>query len=271
MQNLLRKLITHEDPYYIHKTFGLICLSNYFVQYYLYFVYGVYYLDWFTILPHILLNASSFIFIVLKNRPTETKMNMFIWEELRIHSLLFAWRACFCILFPSFKFYICLITLILADVTTNYHGTPNVSTVRGQHHKVGSRSFTKEFMGAFFSVSQFGATYICFYSSPILTFSTLAPIQTSSFGMTLIRKNLITKTTWSLVYSLELLITYYIWYCEYRNLDILFISLFLYFLRRQNISKYLLWLSVYFIRICLDYLPMYGYLSLRGIGNLYKS
>ncbi len=259
MQNVLQKLITHEDPYYIHKTFGVFCLTNYLVQYYLFFVYKVHYLDWVTIFPHILLNASSFIFVVLKTRPTETKMNMFIWEELRIHSLLFAWRACLCILFPQFKFYICFLTMFLADLTTKYHGIPNVSTVRGQHHKVGQRSLIKEFMGAFFSISQLGATYICFYSSSILVFSTLAPIQTSSFGMTLIRKNLITKTTWSVVYSFELLMTYYIWYCEYKNLNILFISLFLYIIRKKNISKYLIWLGVYFMKIYFDYMPYLSY------------
>jgi hypothetical protein len=192
-----------------------------------------------------MLNGTSFIFTVLKKRPIENKMNMFIWEELRLHSLLFAWRACCCILFPRYNVYICFLTMLFADLASYHHGEPNISTVRGQHHKVGQRSIIKEAASAFFSISQLGATYICFYGSPMLIFSTLIPIQTSSFGMTLIRKNLITKQVWTYVYSAELLTTYYIWYCEYNNLHILFISVFLYMLRRIKMSKYLLWLYVY--------------------------
>lgn len=252
MNNIIQKLFTHEDPLNIHKIFGITCLCNYFLQYYFYFRYRQPLLNFFTISPHLLLNASSFIFVVLRKRPIENKMNMFIWEELRIHSLLFAWRACLCILFPLHKLYICLITMMLADVATYYHGDKNISTVRGQHHKVGKRNLIKEVSMAFFSISQFGASYICFYSSPILIFSTLVPIQTSSFGMTLIRKNIITKNVWSYVYSLELLMTYYLWFCEYKNLNILFISFILYGLRRQNLSKYLIWFVLHSTKLFMD-------------------
>lgn len=252
MQYVLQKLITHEDKYFIHKTLGFLCLTNYFVQYYFYLLRGRYYLNLYTIFPHILLHASSYIFSVLKKRPRESKMNMFIWEELRIHSLLFAWRACYCILFPKYTDCICLLTMIFADIATSYYGESNISTVRGQHDKVGYRSLLKEATGAFFSISQFGATYICLYGSPMLIFSTLLPIQTSAFGMTLIRKNLITKTTWSIVYSAELLMTYYIWYREYNNVYIFLISTVLYAIRRLKISKYILWFGVYVINFILS-------------------
>jgi len=202
---IVKKLFTHEDPYYIHKGLGFLCLANYVAQFYMYFAHGTYYLNVYTIAPHILLQGSAFIFKVLAKRPTESTLNMFIWEELRIHSLLFAWRACFSILYPTWAPVICLLTIISADVATHYRGNSEVSTVRGQHSKVGKRSIVKEITGAFFSISQMGATYICLLGdSPILIFSTLPPIQTSAFGMTLIRKNLINKTIWSVVYSAEL-------------------------------------------------------------------
>jgi hypothetical protein len=247
IQEIIQKLVTHEDPYYIHKSIGLICLANYFVQFYMYFAYNVYYLNIYTISPHIFLHLSSFIFTVLIKRPVESKLNMFIWEELRIHSLLFAWRSCFSILFENYSSIICFATLIAADVTTHYHGNKDISTVRGQHSKVGKRSLVKEITGAFFSISQFGATFICLNSSPILIFSTLPPIQTSAFGMTLIRKNLINKTIWSLVYSGELLMTYYIWYIEYKNLNIFYIAALLYIMRRIGFSKYTIWFGVTFL------------------------
>ena len=247
MQECLKKLFTHEDPYYIHKGLGLYCLINYLTQFYLYFFYKTYYLNFYTILPHMLLQISSFIFNVLQKRPVETRLNMFIWEEMRIHSLLFAWRACFAILFPEWGPTICFITMNMADIVTVYYGESHVSTVRGQHIKVGKRGLLKELTGAFFSISQMGATYICMDSSPILIFSTLPPIQTSAFGMTLIRKNLINKSIWSIVYSAELLMTYYIWYNEYNNINIFYISTALYFFRRFGFSKYFMWFFVFFI------------------------
>ena len=98
------KLITPEDPNHLHKSLGLMCLLNYGYQYYSYFRYDKPILNLFTILPHFLLPCSSFIFKVLEKRPVESRLSMFIWNELRLHSLIFAWRACFCILFNN-KFY----------------------------------------------------------------------------------------------------------------------------------------------------------------------
>jgi len=183
---------------------------------------------------------------VLSKRPVENKLNMFIWEELRIHALLFSWRACFGIIFPRYTAVISYATLIMADLATYKFGTPNISTVRGQNNKVGSRNLTKELTTAFFSISQFGATVITmgvFQNKPsvILMFSTLPPIQTSAFGMTLIRKNIINKKTWSILYIVQLLFVYILWYCEYKNVNVIFYSSLLYILRRIGISKYLIW------------------------------
>lgn len=248
----MNKLITKEDPFHLHKFCGFLCLVNYIYQYYQYFVHSRYDLNKYTLLPHLLLHATSFVFKVLERRPIESKLNMFIWNELRIHAMLFAYRGCFSILFPNYGFGISLLTMILADTTTYICGTPGISTVRGQQYKVGKRSVWKEMGGAFFSISQFGATIITTglfqpHPSAILIFSTLPPIQTSAFGMTLIRKNIINKQTWTLVYALELLFTYCIWYKEYGNLNVLYFSLLFYILRRQRISKYVLWMSAYHI------------------------
>lgn len=248
----MEKLITHEDPIHIHKLFGIICILNYGLQYYLYFTKKEPILNIYTILPHIFLHLSSFIFKVLSKRPTENKMSMFIWEELRMHSLIFAWRACFGIIFTQYTQIISLISMICADYVSYKYGTDGISTVRGQHIKVGKRKLIKEISSIFFSVSQFGATIITsgiMQKSPskILIFSTLPPIQTSSFGMTLIRKNLINHKIWTIVYSIELLTTYIIWYIEYKNFNIIILSLLLYFIRVYSISKYIIWCSVFCI------------------------
>ena len=115
-------------------------------------------------------------------------------------------------------------------------------------------SLIKQIFAGFFSTSQMGATIICggfFQSSynpnPILVFCTLPAIQTSAFGMTLMRKNLITKTTWQVVYSLELVLVYILWFLEYGNIKVISFSLIAYLLRKQNISKYIIWLGFYLL------------------------
>jgi hypothetical protein len=92
-------------------------------------------------------------------------------------------------------------------------------------------------------MSQMGATIICagFFQnkwSPVLVFSTLPPIQTSAFGMTLIRKGIIDKIVWQYVYIIELLFVYLIWYIEMKNLYIVPLSAIFLFMRKMNMSKY---------------------------------
>ena len=255
----MNKLFTKEDPLHLHKICGFASIINYGIQFYKYFFHNTVNLNIYTLSPHIFLHISSFIFTVLQYRPTESIRSMFIWNELRIHAMLFALRACFAILFLEYSktinkhiiiFIISLLTMIGADITTYYYGTEGISTVRGQQSKVGYRSIYKELSGAFFSISQFGATVITmglFQHSPsqILIFSTLPPIQTSAFGMTLIRKNIINKNAWGVVYTLELLMTYFIWYKEYKNINIFFISLIMYLFRRYGASKYIIWIFSY--------------------------
>lgn len=246
LTNIKEKLFTHEDSYHLHKSLGLYCLLNYGYQFYLYFTYKEPILNFFTILPHILLHISSFNFKVLEKRPVESRMAMFIWKEQRLHSLIFAWRACFAILFVNYCYLFTFLAMMGADVATFIYGTEGVSSIRGQHSKVGKRDTIKEFFTTFFSISQFGAIIITlgiFQDKPskILIFSTLPPIQTSSFGMTLIRKNMITYKTWSTLYTLELLFTFLIWYKENNNLCVLPLSMIVYFLRCNGISKYTIW------------------------------
>lgn len=249
---ILEKLITHEDNYHIHKTLGLLCLFNYGYQYYLFISTGSYHLNIWTVAPHILLHNSSFIFNVLSKRPTESKLSMFIWEELRIHALIFAWRACFIILFTEYSQTITLASMICADIATRYCGNPGVSTVRGKHSNIEKRGWIKRASGAFFSVSQMGATIITSgvfqpRVSPILVFSTLPPIQTSAFGMTLIRKNMITHSIWTIAYSFELLTTYVFYYKEFGNIYLFPIALLLYLIRSYNVSKYVIWIGVFLV------------------------
>lgn len=256
---IVEKLFTHEDPYNIHKSMGIYCLLNFVFQIVYYMCYREMILNWMIMTPHILLHITSFIFKVLDKRPVTndnkiiSKMSMFIWEELRLHSMIFGLRSCFIIVFPSVNNcrLIVMSTLFLADMATYVYGNPDVTTVRG-NNKIEKKSIVKQLYATFFSTSQMGATLICgsFFQkdvNPILVFCTLPAIQTSAFGMTLLRKNIISKTTWQIAYSIELALVYYVWYLEYNNIDILAYSLMAYFMRSHGLNKYLLWLVYLFV------------------------
>lgn len=248
---IIQKLFTDEDPFHIHKTMGIYCLLNFMFQLSNYFRYKTMFLPPWVMLPHILLHVTSFVFKVLAKRPVTqdnkiiSKMSMFIWEELRLHSLLFGFRSALIVIYPEYSVSIVFTTMALADLVTGVYGIPNITTVRG-NNQVEKKSIAKKLYSVFFSTSQMGATIICAgffqkYISRLLVFCTLPAIQTSAFGMTLLRKNIITKEVWQAVYSLELVLVYIVWYFEYNNLNILWYSLTAYLLRSHNLNKYILW------------------------------
>lgn len=243
----LKDLITHEDKYHLHKIFGMCVLTNYFLQYLCYFMYGKMYLSLYSLWFHLSLHYTSFFFNVLSSRNLNKQLSMFIWEELRVHSLIFSTRAVLIILNPSNRLLYIFLTMLCADVTSFLLGDKSISTVRGNHNY--KKSLMKKLFSYFFSTSQIGATIICggffqeTFSLP-LVFSTLPPIQTSAFGMTLIRKNVINKKIWQYVYSIELLLVYIIWYIEHNNLLIIPLSIGCFIMRKMNVSKYKIFITL---------------------------
>ena len=223
---------------------------NFVTQSITYVYSGKMYLNWMILIPHVLLHASSLIFKVLPRRRVQRHMAMFIWEELRLHAAVFAMRAILVILILDKKFakLVVLGTMLAADLVTKKYGTEGVSTVRGLH-SAKTKSTFKILSGLFFSTSQLAATLICsgcfcYEISPVLVFCTLPPIQTSAFGMTLIRKNMITKRTWSYVYGVELSAVGLMWWYEYANLWVIPLA-FLAFGLRKLMNKYAVWIFIF--------------------------
>jgi hypothetical protein len=252
----IRDLVTEEDKYHLHKFCGIYVLSHFIFQYGCYFIYGKMFINGYNLLPHLFLHYTSFFFHVLKSRVLNKQLSMFIWEELRYHSLVFATRAVCILVNPDNRIIYLFLTMIGADTISFLLGDQNVSTVRGNHEY--NKSFMKTIYSYFFSTSQIGATIICggFFQnnfSDALVFSTLPPIQTSAFGMTLIRKNVINKVIWQIVYSIELSLVYIIWYFENKNLLIIPLSIFCFLMRKMKISKYQLFIC---LALC-DYLWKY--------------
>ena len=151
MLSNISKLFTNEDHLNVHKIFGSLVLFNYFFQYMNYFIFDETYLNFITLIPHFLVHYTSFQFNVLKERSKNKIMAMFIWEELRAHSMIFAYRALFILLQPNYRVMFTFLTMVFADLATDNFGDRQFSTVRGDHNKR-SLSYYKYFLHRTFLV-----------------------------------------------------------------------------------------------------------------------
>jgi hypothetical protein len=255
--NESNKLFTHEDPYNIHKILGLYCLLHYVYRFFIFFKnYDVDFEASFTndyvslvsIIPHILLSLSSFIFKVPRERIKGAPM---IWQEFRLHNLIFSLRSCISFMITYFvpenisvylKIANIFTTLLLADIITKYVGNKNQSTTRVMPYWDNVSPITENLFKKYYMLAQIEAT-IGTMGSYFATFNVIFPIQFSSLLMTLVRKNYIGAKMWHILY-LSSLLTCQIISFRYGSfaLKIVLLGIFMTFIKlKTNISKYTLW------------------------------
>lgn len=105
--SLKQKLVSKEDPQYLHKILGGSALCSFAYRYgYCYNVYGNLgfegtWFDHFTMIMHMALSCSSLIFHVLPLRII--KRPLIIYEEYRMHAIFFSFRALLVYLIGYFK------------------------------------------------------------------------------------------------------------------------------------------------------------------------
>eukprot|EP01032_Pedospumella_encystans_P038646 gene38646-43798_t len=98
VKTTVSKLFTNEDNAQVHKILGILCLCSFLYRYvWVYSTTGTLGFDggWFdhvTIALHLLLSTSSLIFHVIRRRLVNRPM--IIWEEYRLHAIIFSTR-CF--------------------------------------------------------------------------------------------------------------------------------------------------------------------------------
>jgi len=269
----LRKLATHEDPYHLHKTLGILSLIHFIYRYFVVFPMNGHLgfegtkFDWLFMTIHLALASSSLIFKVIKARLL--KFPMIMWNEYRLHAIVFTLR-CWSVFAMGYavkfipevgqfsttlpgRFVVFALVLahhVLADQITTWYGTPGVTSVR----VVKSKKTGKVKYGAmkmFYSFYQFMA--IASHVSPNARmmdagFNTLIAIQSSAFLMTLCRKNIITFRMHGIVYTTCLImsaghITFSM--CSAGTLNGLFLlssALAVFYMRVTfRLDKYLLW------------------------------
>jgi hypothetical protein len=194
-----------------------------------------------------ILSSSSLIFRVLKNRLIDR--GLIIWEEYRLHAIVFTSRAIIASIYGiNYDFIIkqigynngqILLTIIMlshlliVDKITIKYGTEGITTVRFTN----DYNLPMKYAALLYSYYQFCATASILRFNPNLSdmgFNTLIAIQSSAFLMTLNRKNFIKWYTHSIFYSLCLVISGYYMYKIYGYS--FFIQVFVLFLFRINFN-----------------------------------
>lgn len=246
----LFKLSTREDYFFIHKYLGIFCLINFIYRYYCLFVYGDMNFDNtsmtpFSITLHGLLSVSSLIFRV----PTERhKGKPMIYQEFRLHSIIFALRSVFCSLCFYYQmsiYYNVLIinlTMIFADIITHFFKA-KTKTMRGMPFGKSLTEEEKKTITRMHSSQQFAAT-IYMMVNINFAFTPIFAIQIAAFLMTLVRKNIIDELDWHRVYAVALWINIFV--LSTTNIFMVLYICFVYYGFRFfrfhfHINKYLLW------------------------------
>ena len=246
----ITKLVTKEDPFHIHKTLGILSISNFIYRYY--YVYSkdgtLGYLEptnfnILTMLIHFLLAFSAIQFRVPSKRIDGKPF--IIYREYQLHAILFTGRCLLVYLFAIWNLqrynWLMIITVHVAvDLVTLYHGKDGVTAVRHTGTYIDNYDYIGRRLFSYYQLLALGSHLIPNKHMADLGFNTLIAIQSSAFLMTLYKKRIIRGRTHRAIYGLALILsTYYIYITH--NLFFFIQCLLIFYGRINDISKYALW------------------------------
>lgn len=257
-KRLLLKLFTNEDHAQLHKTLGFLSVLSFVYRYF--WVYpstgslgfsGTWF-DHATLLVHFLLSFSSLIFHVIARRIINRPM--IIWEEYRLHAIVFTSRSIAVYVFGLLRpfegtvienFLLAATVLsfhVLADHITKLHGSKDGSTtVRIKDNQSRDIAAVLRFY-ALYQFSALASHLVPNNNLCALGFNSLIAIQSSAFLMTLYRKSVITYVMHGFWYSLCLVISFFhIVRLVGSPMNYLKLSLVYALRTKMNVSKYILW------------------------------
>jgi len=210
----VRKLVTKEDPYHIHKGLGVVCLINFVYRIGLLLTRGSMGfqnpLGVGSILLHGLLSVSSLMFHIPRDRNIAAPM---IYPELRLHSITFTLRSVICALCHVYELpfatpFVCIGTMIVADyITYCYKDAANGKTITNMPFDPTMTETEQKAVVYMNSCMQIGAT-LFMLGSVESAFIPMMAIQGAAFLMTLVRKGVITCTMWHQGYAILLWMSY---------------------------------------------------------------
>jgi hypothetical protein len=249
IQNI-HKLSTREDPYNIHKILGIICVLNFMYRYTHFFLFGNMRLEneWGkrTLIIHGVLSCSSLFF-------TSNSVKPIIYQEFRMHSILFAMRSvivCFLHYYKYHYVYIigtCYSVLFLSDLITKIYNKENKNGTTTRNMKFGDNVTLEQLKHI---TNMYNITHIAetiFMLGNINTaFSPIMPIQISTFLMPLVKKGIITTNMLQFIYAITLFMNYFL----IKTVSLEFIFIFGIIMKthenivfKYKINKYIAWFS----------------------------
>jgi hypothetical protein len=275
-----KKLLTPEDPHHFHKTCGIFVLLNYTWRFYqMYFGemsagfgsrggLGTSYSAILCLVPHALLSLSSLIFhSVPKERVVGLPM---IWQEFRMHSIIFAMRSLVAIMASWMSIHfehdplvrkLALIVSGAAVLVANFFADEATRRLRPSEREESTTATMPYWPGCsvktqkrfkyFYAYSQFLATMACIaVTNPAYPFAVMLPIQLAAFLMTMVRKGFLSSKGYHVIYTTSLVMPFIVVARRYfitGSLDapkMLLAGWVLYRLRCTGINKYLIWVPV---------------------------
>ena len=242
------KLVTKADRGHVHKVLGIACLGSFLLHYGVYWPrLGALHASLPVILLHFALSASAIQFDVPAKRIE--KWPTMIWEEYRLHAIIFSSRALVVALLdgPARVMGISCVH-IAADEVTRRWGKPGNTTVRGDHER---RKSTRVYlMTRAYALYQHLAiaSHLVGTNQVDLAYNAFIAVQSSAFCMTLHRKGIITHYTHAKVYLVCIAISAAFIVQSLPAWQTGLALLFSY-ARMQGVDKYPLWLMYW--AVCL--------------------
>lgn len=265
------RLVTHEDGLYMHmhKIVGVLGLGHFIYRTFSVCKYGTMFFDssywtlvWIAV--HAMMHVTSFEFMLPNRR---NRVYNIIWPEMRIHSLIFAYRSVIMMiaLWMAWNGYIpehyavymrgplVLLTMVTADAATAYYKVNHAikedeTTMRSNPYpSYVSESFSRMY-NIFYSTSQVFGTANLLYRDMNAIFMIIMPIQIAPFAMTLVKKGIINQAGWHFWYSLAIFANYLnaaLTPNDDTHMYYLF-SVLIFCVGRFgfNMKKYVLWMSI---------------------------
>ena len=269
LNNIKKKLFTHEDYLNMHKIFGGLILVNV-----LYTIFDIYKsgckgeltmrkIGWeffIFLIIHLFLSLSSLQFHVPNNSNFYT--NISIGEEYRLHSIIFAIRH-FIVIFLLYFFNNNLYSQFLIPIVVllNMYFADLISLFKKPKddnlgYKIGSLPFwsncSKEIQNIITSIYTFAQIYITYLlislkSNIEINLFAIFIIQITAFMGTLSKKGFINNFHWHLIYLSQYLITFFLFF-NHKNIftiQNLIIGLIIWALRTKfNFNKFFLWTTI---------------------------
>ena len=263
-KTVISKLFTNEDHLQIHKTLGILSVLSFLYRYFVVYPaqgnlgFDGRLIDHLTILLHFLLSTSSIIFHVIARRIANRPM--IIWEEYRLHAIVFSTRCVSVYLYGYFRPFagtdferIALVVMVLlhhvmADKITEWYGSKNgLTTVRVHDQHRSDITAVLRFY-AFYQFAALASHLVPNDRLSDLGFNTFIAIQSSAFLMTLYRKSIITEVSHAFWYSVCLIVSLYHIFSDCGS-PFFFAKLSAAYLLRteMKLNKYVLWVGFAFL------------------------